>query len=200
VSWNTVAGNNPTARTTSPAEGFRPPLFDFSASRSGHYAYYGRAKSIGRKSGSSLLKDKGDISCTGPTNRGTDATAEYVWILIGGSIVHVSVKMQECIQECKIGSQVCLVNVTHCLEKGGRHAEPQHIRLLLDCAEICQTSANFMIRGSELHARTCGVCTEVCEACARSCESFKDDAEMQRCAEACRRCAQSCREMAAMAA
>jgi len=23
--------------------------------------------------------------------------------------------------------------------------------MLLDCAEICETSANFMIRGSELH-------------------------------------------------
>ena len=114
--------------------------------------------------------------------------------------MHNSPKMQECIQECQTCSQVCLENVAHCLEKGGRHAEPGHIRLLLDCAEICQTSANFMIRGSELHGRTCGVCAAVCEACAQSCESFTDDAEMQRCAEECRRCAQSCREMAGMMA
>jgi hypothetical protein len=30
--------------------------------------------------------------------------------------------------------------------------------LLLDCAEICQTAANFMLRNSELHSRTCAVC------------------------------------------
>ena len=112
--------------------------------------------------------------------------------------MHVSEKMQECIQECKTCSQVCLENVTHCLEKGGMHAEPQHIRLLLDCAEICQTSANFMIRGSDQHGRTCGVCADVCEACADSCDTFANDADMKRCAEVCRRCAQSCREMSGM--
>jgi hypothetical protein len=114
--------------------------------------------------------------------------------------MHITKQMQQCIQECQSCSAVCLENVPHCLEKGGKHAEPQHVRLLLDCAEICQTSANFMIRGSAYHSRTCGVCAEVCEACARSCESLGDDAEMQRCAEACRTCAQSCREMAGMTA
>lgn len=112
--------------------------------------------------------------------------------------MHTSAKMQECIQECQTCSQVCLETVTHCLQKGGKHAQPEHIRLLLDCAEICQTSANFMIRGSDHHVQTCGVCAEVCDACAASCESFKDDAEMQRCAEECRHCAQECREMAGM--
>jgi hypothetical protein len=83
---------------------------------------------------------------------------------------------------------------------GGRHAESAHIRLMLDCAEICQTSANFMLRGSELHSRTCGVCAEVCERCARDCEQLGDDAHMRACAEACRRCADSCKHMAALAA
>lgn len=113
--------------------------------------------------------------------------------------MHNTSKMQACIQECTNCSQVCLENVQHCLEKGGKHAEPQHIRLLLDCAEICQTSANIMIRGSDLHGQVCGVCADACRACARSCEAFADDAEMQRCAETCHRCEQSCREMAGMA-
>lgn len=85
--------------------------------------------------------------------------------------------------------------IAYCLEMGGRHANPQHIRLLLDCAEICQTSANFMLRGSDLHSRTCGACAEVCERCSEDCMRFEDDAMMQQCAEVCQRCAQSCREM-----
>jgi hypothetical protein len=89
--------------------------------------------------------------------------------------------------------------VAHCLEKGGRHAEPQHIRLLLDCAEICQTSANFMVRGSDLHAATCRACAEVCERCADDCERMADDEMMRRCAEICRRCAASCAQMAGAA-
>ena len=91
---------------------------------------------------------------------------------------------------------ICVETVTHCLEMGGKHAEAAHIRLLLDCAEICQTSANFMLRGSDLHGRTCGVCAEVCERCAQDCERFGDDEHMQACAKACRSCAASCRKMA----
>jgi len=94
---------------------------------------------------------------------------------------------------------VCLETITHCLGKGGEHANADHIKLLQDCAEICQTAANFMTRQSTLHPETCRVCAEVCEQCAASCEQFGDDDVMRRCAEACRRCAESCREMAGAA-
>jgi hypothetical protein len=107
--------------------------------------------------------------------------------------------IRKCIEECLSCYQICLETVTHCLQKGGKHAEASHIRLLLDCTDICQTSANFMIRGSDLHTRTCAVCAEVCERCAESCEQFGDDEKMKACAEACRRCAESCRRMAAAA-
>jgi hypothetical protein len=81
---------------------------------------------------------------------------------------------------------------------GGKHAEAAHIRLLLDCAEICATSANIMLRGSDLHGKTCGVCAEVCERCADDCARLADgDGLMTRCADMCRRCAESCRTMAA---
>ena len=104
--------------------------------------------------------------------------------------------MQQCIDECLNCHSICLETVAHCLQQGGKHAEARHIRLLLDCAEICQTSANFMLRGSDLHGRVCAVCAEVCERCATDCERFGDDAQMQACTEACRRCAESCRQMA----
>lgn len=107
-------------------------------------------------------------------------------------------EMERCIEECKSCHDVCLETVAHCLEMGGPHAEVNHIRLLLDCAEICQTSANFMIRGSEAHGYTCAACAEICERCARECDRFDDDF-MKQCAEACRRCAESCRQMAQMA-
>jgi Domain of Unknown Function (DUF326) len=107
-----------------------------------------------------------------------------------------SPEMERCIDNCQECHEVCLHTVTHCLDKGGRHAEAHHIRLLLDCAEICETSANFMIRHSDLHAETCRACSEVCERCAEDCERLADDDMMRRCAEICRRCAESCRQMA----
>lgn len=110
---------------------------------------------------------------------------------------HQSTQMEECITNCQDCHHICLETINYCLQKGGQHANAAHIRLLLDCAEICQTSANFMLRGSDLHIRTCGVCAELCEHCAQGCTQMGDDAQMQVCADACRRCADSCRRMAA---
>jgi len=110
----------------------------------------------------------------------------------------MSSDMQACIAECQNCHGICVETVQHCLQMGGPHAEPVHIRLLLDCAEICQTSANFMRRNSPLHTLTCGVCAEVCGRCADDCAKFGDDSNMQACAEACRRCAESCRRMSQM--
>lgn len=105
--------------------------------------------------------------------------------------------MQQCIEECFNCHSVCLATAQHCLQMGGKHASPEHIRTLLDCALSCQTSANFMLHNSPFHARYCGLCAEVCAACAQSCEQMSDgDAQMQACAAACRRCEESCRRMA----
>lgn len=104
--------------------------------------------------------------------------------------------MKACIDECEKCHRLCAETASYCLEKGGRHAAAEHVRLLLDCAEICQTSANFMLRGSAAHKTICGACAELCERCAESCETLGEDPRMKACAEACRSCAKSCRSMA----
>jgi hypothetical protein len=107
----------------------------------------------------------------------------------------MSQEMQQCIRECLNCHEVCLYEaMNYCLEMGGTHTEPAHFRLMLNCAEICQTSANFMLSSSELHKLTCAVCAEVCEACAQSC---KHVGNMEECAATCRQCADLCRHMAA---
>lgn len=112
----------------------------------------------------------------------------------------ISDEMRRCIATCAECHQICTETAVHCLEMGGKHADPHHIHMLLDCAQICATSADFMLRGSELHPRTCGVCAEACERCADDCERMAGDDElMRRCAQTCRACADSCRAMAAMA-
>ncbi len=111
---------------------------------------------------------------------------------------HLDAGVQECIDRCQSCQEVCLETVNHCLQLGGKHAEADHIRMLIACAEICETSGRFMMLGSRHHPRVCEICAEICEACAKDCDRFRDDETMQRCAEACRRCAESCREMAKM--
>ena len=111
--------------------------------------------------------------------------------------VESNAAMRSCIDECQSCHEVCVETLTHCLSMGGEHAEAEHIRSLIDCAQICSTSADFMLRGSGAHADVCDVCADVCEECAQSCEEL-DGEEMKRCADQCRRCGESCREMAKM--
>ena len=107
-----------------------------------------------------------------------------------------NVDMQAAVQQCEKCRDVCVTTMTHCLERGGRHAEASHIKAFLDCIEFCATCAGFMLRGSLAHRRVCEICAEVCDACAVSCEGFPDDKVLNECAKECRRCAESCRKMA----
>lgn len=105
----------------------------------------------------------------------------------------ISQQMQQCIQECLDCYKICLQTaMNHCLETGGRHVEPARFRLMMVCADICRTSADFMLCGSPLHTHTCAICAEVCDACAQDCEQIGG---MDECVAACRRCAQSCDQM-----
>jgi len=106
----------------------------------------------------------------------------------------ISTDMQACIDACLRCYQTCLgMASNHCLPEGGKHVEPHHFRLMLACAEICRTSAHFMLLGSPEHKSTCRTCAEVCQACAASCADIGD---MDDCVAACRHCAQTCRQMA----
>ncbi len=108
-------------------------------------------------------------------------------------------QLEECIRLCLDCARACTETLAYCHEMGGDHVQPEHLRLLLDCEEICQLSAHYMLRGSEFHAQACGVCAQVCERCAEDCEQFLDDATMESCAELCSSCAESCMQMARMA-
>ncbi|MEX0750465.1 MAG: four-helix bundle copper-binding protein [Dehalococcoidia bacterium] len=107
--------------------------------------------------------------------------------------------MDDCIDWCARCHDICLQTVNYCLGMGGEHASQDHIRLLLDCAQICRTSADFMLRESSVHGATCAACAAVCDRCAEDCERFEGDEIMQACAETCRGCAEACREMARLA-
>jgi hypothetical protein len=110
---------------------------------------------------------------------------------------HMEAEMQRCIQICQDCHTSCIQLISHCLAAGGRHAAPAHIRLLMDCAQLCTVTADFMARTSVFHDRTCTLCAELCRRCAESCEQIAgEDQLVKQCAELCRRCAESCERMA----
>ena len=107
----------------------------------------------------------------------------------------ISAEMQGCIDECLKCYQTCFgMAMTHCLEMGGKHVAPSHFRIMMACAEICRTSAHFMLMNSEHAKHVCRECAEICEQCANDCEAVGD---MDECVLQCRRCAETCSSMAA---
>lgn len=111
---------------------------------------------------------------------------------------HAHEELQECIEECLNCYAACTMTAQHCLITGGEMAGVDLVSVLLDCAELCHTSANFMLRGSPYHTITCGACAELCRACAEGCSSIEGDEQLEHCAEMCTACAESCERMAAM--
>jgi len=114
---------------------------------------------------------------------------------------HMDEEMQKCIQLCEDCHAICTQTIAHCLNLGGRHAAPESIRALLDCAQMCTTTVDYMLRKSAFHDRICRVCSELCTQCANDCEQVAGkDPMITQCIDMCRTCAESCKRMASKAA
>jgi hypothetical protein len=111
------------------------------------------------------------------------------------SAEHIDSAMDECITNCSDCHDLCMATVEHCLSRGGEYASAQLIGVLLDCAQACDISRDFMLRNSPLHPGYCRGCAHACGSCASVCEKFPDDEVMRACAALCRGCMESCRNM-----
>ncbi len=100
--------------------------------------------------------------------------------------------VDKCIGLCSDCARICTETVMYCLEQGGEHTSPTHIRLMLDCAAVCQLTADLMLRDSDFATQIAATCGVIAQQCAEDCARFTDDAQMQRRADACRAAAQAC--------
>ena len=80
---------------------------------------------------------------------------------------------EHCISVCQACHSNCLTTaMTMCLEKGGALLRPAHFRSLMNCTELWQTSANFMLSDSPMHHHLSRICSELSDACIDSCEEI----------------------------
>ncbi|MGE5533641.1 MAG: four-helix bundle copper-binding protein [Bacillota bacterium] len=114
---------------------------------------------------------------------------------IQNSELEASEGVRECLEDSLECYKTCSETALRCLNMGGKHAKSTHLNLLIDCAKICNTNADFILRNSNYYPQTCGITADICDECADSCDRFDDDF-MKECAQVCRRCAESCREVA----
>jgi hypothetical protein len=109
--------------------------------------------------------------------------------------MHTQREFRHCHEACSDCRRQCLETFAqHCVVLGGRHVDPDHAQLMLDCADICQVAESFLARNSEHHAFVCVACASICRICADSCDEL-DDQVMRMCAVSCRRCAEICSGM-----
>ncbi|HUG48842.1 MAG TPA: four-helix bundle copper-binding protein [Candidatus Limnocylindria bacterium] len=109
----------------------------------------------------------------------------------------------ECIDACFDCAQACTACADACL---GEERHLTHlvrcIRLNLDCADVCRTTGNLLLRQTEpdwavIRAQL-EACVEACQSCGSECQRHADGMNMEHCrvcAEACHRCADACRQL-----
>jgi hypothetical protein len=97
--------------------------------------------------------------------------------------------------ECLHCGDVCEDTVAHALRVGGTHADDERVGALLDCADVCRTTARFIRRGSPVAGRTAAITADLCERVADVCGALVGDDVMATCAAVCRRCAAWCRRL-----
>jgi len=107
-----------------------------------------------------------------------------------------AMSMDDCVTLCIASHRRCLTSARHVLEQPQLHAAAQLVALLQDCAELCQTTANSMLRGAATHTLLCNACADLCAACAQACDAYKNDTVLTQCAATCRDCGAACRHMA----
>lgn len=97
--------------------------------------------------------------------------------------------LQACVQACDDCQRILLDAA-----RGGADGASGRAmrRLLLDCAEICEATANYASAGSVFLPEVVAACVRLCDECGAACEALPADAGLDACIDACRRAAAAC--------
>lgn len=105
-------------------------------------------------------------------------------------LIPVSPALQSCIDKCLQCYRICTQMASlHCLQIGGEHSQPGHIRTMLECAEACRVNAHFMLLNGAFARALGSLCADACRACAESCSMLEG---MSDCIDICERTAACC--------
>ena len=106
-------------------------------------------------------------------------------------------RFQSCIDECNKCSQSCYQCLDLCMSEPDANSRKNCMKLLVECARMCEMSSEIMSINGEFSTAHCGLCATICDRCAEECSKFKDT-HCKDCAQECSTCADECRNMAGM--
>lgn len=112
-------------------------------------------------------------------------------------ITKAAAEYQGFIKEFDRCARTCYECLNACLDEEDADKRKRCVKMLIECARMCETSAFFMAMDGKFIKRQCELCAEVCDVCAQECSVF-DDQYCRKCYEECRSCADKCREMLKM--
>ena len=108
--------------------------------------------------------------------------------------------ISRCIDACHECAQTCTSCADDCLAEESVSELVRCIRLNMDCADICETTARLCSRQTELDwtilRGQLEVCVDACRICGEECEQHASMHEHCRiCAETCRECEHACNDL-----
>lgn len=136
------------------------------------------------------------MSVNGRMHLGGDCALPVFFIIIIIIVMNGYNQYQSCIEACLKCAAACNHCAASCVREQDVQAMTNCIRLDMECAALCYSSAQLMSLGSDKAKAVCGICAELCDACGAECGKHNND-HCSMCAEMCRKCAEECRRMAA---
>jgi hypothetical protein len=98
------------------------------------------------------------------------------------------------IDACLQCAAMCNHCASSCLKEKNVKMMAHCIKLDMECAAICYTTAQLISLGSSRAEEFCNLCADICFECAEECARHDND-HCRECAEACRECAEECMQM-----
>lgn len=126
-------------------------------------------------------------------------TQEMLQTHPSGSAVNAEA-LAEVIDSCLECTQACTACADTCMAEGNLEMLARCIRLDLDCADVCDTTAKILSRQVAFEAEMARPVVEACvkavKLCGDECEQHAEHHEHCRvCMEACRRCEEACNRL-----
>ena len=88
-------------------------------------------------------------------------------------------------QSLRLAVDACNAAFAYCTQQD-EIEDPELLACMVDCVDLCTTTASFIVRGSEHADDLREVCAELAKCVEESCEEYGDDEVLTACADACR--------------
>lgn len=104
----------------------------------------------------------------------------------------------DCAKACDDCARMCNMCAAHCTKMvaDGKKEHLATVRTCVDCASICKSASEIVIKSGPFSDLICTACADACKRCGDACEKHAEhDPIMKQCASECRKCENACRTM-----